>query len=291
MVTPINKDYSIDTESVEGIISTFLKEGCAPFILGTTGESTSLSNVQKLALAKATVEATAGKEKIFAGISSTSLFEAIDQARAYRDLGVDVMVTTLPYYYPITPAEMIKFFTQLADHIACPLILYNMPAMVGERISLEVADELSHHPYIVGMKDSERDPVRIDNSIELWKNRDDFGFYLGWAAQSAYSLLKGADGIVPSTANFVPKLFKELYEAARSGDADTAYKLQELTDEISLIYQKNRKLNTSLPALKVLMEALNLCNSYVIPPMYNIVQDEQLKLKTQIGDILKKIKV
>ncbi|MEP4531675.1 MAG: dihydrodipicolinate synthase family protein [Cyclobacteriaceae bacterium] len=290
MVTPINEDYSIDGAAVQKIIESFIDQKCAPFVLGTTGESTSFSSAQKLQLVKETVKAAKGKIKTFAGISSTSLIESIESAKAYRDEGIDIMVTTLPYYFPITASEMTKFFEQLADSIDCPVIIYNMPAMVGEKIPLDVADKLSQHPNIVGMKDSERDLERIDQSLAMWKDREDFGFYLGWAAQSAHSVLNGADGIVPSTANFVPRKFKELYDAAVGGNADLANYLQKITDDISLIYQKDRKLNSSLPALKVLMSEMGLCQPHAMPPMYNIPQDDQVKLRGQIRDKLDELK-
>ncbi|WP_258105747.1 dihydrodipicolinate synthase family protein [Marinoscillum sp. MHG1-6] len=282
MVTPINANYSIDAASVGKIVESFIAQECAPFVLGTTGESTSFSSTQKTELVKQTVKAVNGRVKTFAGISSTSLVESIEMAKTYRDLGIDVMVTTLPYYFPISESEMTRFFTQLADAIDCPVVLYNMPAMVGERIPLDVADHLSQHPNIVGMKDSERDPERIDTSIGMWKDREEFAFYLGWAAQSAHSVLLGADGIVPSTGNFVPELFKQLYDAAKAGNHEEAHRLQELTDQISLIYQKDRKLNTSLPALKVLMSELGLCKPHAMPPMYDIAPDEQEALKSQL---------
>lgn len=282
MVTPINDDYSIDEAAVEKMVDSFIDHGCAPFVLGTTGESASIPPAQKLELVEKTVKATAGRITTFAGVSGTSLLESIDLAKAYRDMGVDVMVTTLPYYYPITASEMTRFFIELADGIDCPLVLYNMPAMVGEHIPLEVAEELSQHPNIIGMKDSERDIDRIDASIRMWKDRADFSFYLGWAAQSAHAVLNGADGVVPSTANFVPQLYQQLYDAAVAGDREEAFRLQNITDELSLIYQKDRKLNTSLPALKVLMAALDLCQPHVMPPMYRIVQDEELILRANL---------
>ncbi|MEQ8472896.1 MAG: dihydrodipicolinate synthase family protein [Marinoscillum sp.] len=289
MVTPINEDYSIDGGAVKKIIDSFINAHCAPFVLGTTGESTSFSNEQKLILVKETVKATAGREKVFAGVSGTSLIESVEAAKMYFDLGVDFMVTTLPYYFPISPDEMLRFFTELADRANCPIIIYNMPAMVGERIPLDVADQLSQHPNIVGVKDSERDQERIDQQISMWKDREDFSFYLGWAAKSADAMLKGADGIVPSTANFVPQLFRDLFDAAKRNDAKEAFRLQNVTDELALVYQKDRKLNTSLPALKVLMSAFDLCQPHAMPPMYNIVQDEQVKLKAQIRLAIEKL--
>lgn len=291
MVSPLNSDYTIDVEAVQRVVDSLVDNKCAPFILGTTGEAASFSSSQKLDLVKETVKAVNGRIEVYAGISGTSLYESIEQAKAYRDLGVSAMVTTLPYYYPIAADEMERFFTQLADGIKCPLILYNMPAMVGESIPLEVTERLSKHPYIVGMKDSERDIARIDREIELWKDREDFSFYLGWAAQSAHALLKGAHGIVPSTANFVPELYQRLYEAAVVGNADEANQLQQMTNELSLIYQNDRKLNTSLPALKVLMSEYGLCQPIAMPPMYEIPQDEQERLKNELRHTVEKLRL
>ena len=286
MVTPIHSDYSIDSESVERIIHTFKVNQCAPFALGTTGESASLKQQQKLALIKSVVQSTDGQMPVFAGISSTSLLEAIDMGKQFSDLGAEVLVATLPYYYPISPDEMTLFFEQLADEVDRPVILYNMPSLVRHSIPLEVAERLSHHPNIQGMKDSERDAQRITDSIRLWKDREDFAFYLGWAAKSAHSVLQGADGIVPSTANFVPDLYQQLYQAALDGQEDLAFRLQQVTDDFSLIYQRNRPLNSSLPALKVLMHELGLCETEVLPPLYHIVQDEQLQLISELRALM-----
>ncbi len=289
MVTPINKDYNIDSTGVQKTIDLIVNANCAPFVLGTTGEFTSFRYDQKIQLVKDTVSAVDSREKVFAGISSTSLLESIDLAKRFSEFGADIMVTTLPFYYPISDAEMLRFFEELADRANCPIIIYNMPAMVGASIPLEIAEQLSYHPNIVGMKDSERDIDRINQSMKLWKDREDFSFYLGWAAQSAHCMLNGADGIVPSTGNLVPDLFKQLYDAGIAGEEKLANNLQLVTDKISLIYQKDRKLNTSLPALKVLMSELSLCEPYVLPPMYNIVQDEQVQLKAQFRNELNKL--
>ena len=286
MITPINEDYSIDEDGVKRVVDLQVESGCAPFILGTTGEAASFSSAQKIHLVESTVRAVNKRQMLFAGISGTSLLDSVEQARVYKDLGADVMVTTLPYYYPITPDEMLRFFENLADQTDCPIVLYNMPAMVGERIPLDVADRLSQHPNIVGMKDSERDIDRINKSISLWSERKDFAFYLGWAAQSAHCMLSGADGIVPSTGNFVPELYQQLYRAGKEGAVEEANRLQEITNNLSLVYQQGRKLNASLPALKVIMSELGLCQAHVMPPMTNTVQDEQIEIKRQIGSML-----
>jgi len=188
----------------------------------------------------------------------------------FADLGATVLVVTLPYYFPVGESQMLRFFTELANLSPIPLFLYNMPGMVKKSIPLTIAEQLSRHPNIVGMKDSERDESRLEQSIALWKGREDFSFVVGWAARSLQGLLLGADGIVPSTGNISPGWYSELYQAVLQGKQETAFDFQAKTDSLSLLYQENRDLSHSIPALKVILSALGLCTPEVLPPMYRM---------------------
>ena len=290
MISPLNKDLSIDELAVEMIVQTFWQNSIEPFVLGTTGESVSLSVNQKNNLVKYTIKAMQGKGKTFAGISGNSLFDSIEEAKRYTDLGVDAVVAHLPFYYPISADQMLKYYEKLAESLKCDLFLYNNPITTNISIPIEVIDKLSYHPNIVGIKDSERGQERLDESIKNWADRADFVHLLGWAAQSAYSVLNGSDGIVPSTANITPSLYKELYDAALMGDFKKAFEIQETTNKVSEIYQKNRKLNESLPALKLMMSFYGLCKPYVMPPMQMLgeTSDEEIKeaMVIEMSDLL-----
>ncbi len=290
MITPVNDDLSIDRNAVALIMKTFTKTEVSVFLLGTTGESTSLTDEQKSVLVQMTLEYRSNNMKVYAGISSNCLQESIDNANKYAQFGVDAVVAHLPWYYPVSPENMIRYFTAMADNIECPLMLYNNPITVKQSIPLEVVEELSHHENITGFKDSERGIERLDKAIQLWKNRSDFIFLLGWAAMSSYGLLKGSHGIVPSTGNINPGLYKKLYSAAINGDERLATQYQEITDKISFIYQKDRNISQSIPALKILMSGLNLCKPIVLPPMYMPGNNEQKILIQQLTELLKEVK-
>lgn len=238
MVTPFQEDFTIDSEAVGRMVGLLKKAGAQPFIIGTTGEAPSIATDQKDKMVAETVK-HAGKDcLVYAGISSNCFSESVDMAKKYHDLGVDVVVATLPAYYPMNEVQMLTYFENLANQVPCPLIIYNMPATVKISIPLGVLEELSYHPYIVGTKDSERDKIRLDQSIALWKDRSDFAHLLGWAAQSAYALKQGCDGIVPSTGNFVPQLYVDLYQSSLKEEFDKAESLQQLTNELSLLVLK-----------------------------------------------------
>ena len=274
MVTPLDKQGRIDRDGVAKLIERMLAEGCAPFVAGTTGESASLTEEIKADLVRTAVAVSAGAEPVYAGIADNCLEGSLRKARLYSELGADVAVCHLPTYYPIDGDQMRDWFSRLANQCPLPLVLYNIPATTGLSIPLPLADELSHHENIVGIKDSERDEERMRRSVALWRERDDFTLHAGWAARSSWGVLNGFDGIVPSTANLVPGLYRKLYDAASRGDAEESDRIQLLTDEISALYQEGRSLSRSIPALKAMLAAFGLCEPYVAPPMLTLARTD-----------------
>ncbi len=266
-VTPLTEKLQIDEAAVSRLFALFYQHKISPFILGTTGESASLP----LQLKKDYVLA-AGKNKkigslLYAGIGSNVLAESIDFASYCSLHAVDVVVATLPSYYGLTEKQMLKYFTTLANSISLPLFIYNIPATTHMSIPLQVIDELSKHKNIVGIKDSERSEERMLQSLQLWKDRKDFHYILGWAAKSADALLNGADGLVPSTGNLYPEIYADMINAFENGDKDKMYAMQKLSDDYGALYQANRTLGESLHALKLLMKEKGLCEEYVMPPL------------------------
>ncbi len=266
-VTPLTEKLQIDEAAVSRIFALFYQHRISPFILGTTGESASLP----LQLKKDYV-LIAGKNKkmgslLYAGIGSNVLAESIDFASYCSLHAVDVVVATLPSYYGLTEKQMLKYFTTLANSISLPLFIYNIPATTHMSIPLQVIDELSKHKNIVGVKDSERSEERMLQSLQLWKDRKDFHYILGWAAKSADALLNGADGLVPSTGNLYPEIYADMINAFENGDKDKMYAMQKLSDDYGALYQANRTLGESLHALKLLMKEKGLCEEYVMPPL------------------------
>ncbi len=282
MITPFNEDLSIDQNAVKKILNTFIEADVSPFLLGTTGESASISEDQMIIFVNTVIGYVKKRVKVFVGISSNCLQETIDNAKMYAVMGADVVVAHLPYYYPLTSSDMMRFYEKLAENIPCPLIIYNNPMTTNHSIPLEIIDKLSYHPNIVGLKDSEREIERLNRSIELWSERNDFVHLVGWAAQSAYALQKGSDGIVPSIGNLVPKLYKDLYDAVINGEFLKAKELQSKTDRISDICYKDRNLSQSIVSLKTIMSVYNLCQPYVLPPLYNLNDEEENRIKNLI---------
>lgn len=270
MITPLNKDYTVDVVAVKRIVTLFAENNIHPLVLGTTGESSSITELESFKLVEAAVKAKGNNQCIYTGIVGNQVDDLIHRGNLYISSGADCVVATLPSYYGLTPHQMEQFYKTLADKIYGPIMMYNIKATTQMTIPLEVVKVLSKHPNIWGLKDSERDLERMELLIETYKNNLEFSYFCGWGAQSAGSLKLGADGIVPSTGNYVPELYKNLYEAAINEDWKACEKWQHETDIIAQQYQKDKTLGESLAVLKSLMHKKALCNKTMMPPLTEV---------------------
>jgi 4-hydroxy-tetrahydrodipicolinate synthase len=290
MVTPVTREGKLDVEAVERIVTLFAKAGVSPLLMGTTGEGNSVSREDGLLLVQTAVkvksccaqQATSDSPMfIYAGLTGNCFSEQVTQADAYTKAGADVIVATLPTYYALTEEQMENYYTELAYRIDGPLMLYNILATTHMSIPVDVVRRLAQHPNIVGLKDSERDLDRMKECIDIARDNEDFSYFCGWAAKSAYSLSIGADGIVPSTANVIPEEFKRLYDAAVSRNPDEAEQKQKETDKVAKVYQEGLTLGQSLAALKVLMGTRKLCDPWMLPPLTRLNAEETRLVKSR----------
>lgn len=278
MITPVTEQGEVDTEAVEKIIESFAGCKVAPLLMGTTGEGNSVSSEQGIKLVETAVKAASGRILIYVGLNGCCTSEHIRTANIYHKLGASVIVATLPAYYTLTDEQMYTYYKTLADNIKAPLMLYNIKATTHMSIPVDVVLRLSEHPNIVGLKDSERDLERMNACLKISRNKNDFAYFCGWAAQSAHSLEEGADGIVPSTGNYVPEMFADLYHNIINKNTDIAFDLQNKTDQLAKIYQEGRTLGQSLAALKVMMQTKGLCQPWMLSPLTRLSADEEMEI-------------
>ncbi|HEV2483339.1 MAG TPA: dihydrodipicolinate synthase family protein [Puia sp.] len=265
-ITPLNEDLTLDTAAVEKLLTFFRRHGAHPFILGTTGEFPSLPGQVKLDFIRLAGRLKSGADQLYVGISSNCMADALEHARIALGEGADVVVCNLPSYYQLSETQILKYFETLAEKIPGPLMIYNIPSTTHHSIPLPIVDKLSHHPNVVGLKDSERNEERLVTALQMWSTRKDFSHLLGWSARSVFSLLHGGDGLVPSSGNLSPGIYTDMFKAKAAGDIDHLNRLQDLSDQLGNSYQGGG-LGSSLGALKALMQKEGLCQSYTMPPL------------------------
>ena len=290
MVTPITKNNEIDIDAVKRIINNFAQYNVSALIMGTTGEGNSVSVESGVKMIKAASEAAAGRITIYAGLAGNCISEQYDAAEKFIEAGADVIAATLPCYYSLTPKQMYEYYKNLADTLTVPLMLYNITITTHMSIPLDVIEKLSHHPNIVGLKDSENNIQRMEEALTLFSDREDFAYFCGCAANSAKALSLGADGIVPSVGNYLPKIYNDLFEAGISGNTEIADDLQAKTIEIGKINTDNLTLGESLAGLKVIMKMYGLCETYMLPPLTELEEETVINIQNKVRDIINKYK-
>jgi 4-hydroxy-tetrahydrodipicolinate synthase len=283
MVTPVTPGGDLDEPAVRRVVDHMIAGGVhGIFVLGTTGENTSVPAAMRERFVAATVEHVAGRARTYAGISANCLADSVAAAEAYAPLGVDAVVAHLPTYYALNGEEQFTYFDALAERIDLPLVLYDIPATTHMAIPIEVVEHLSRHPNVVGIKDSGGDIEHLATLLErLGDSRLDFAVLVGASVLAAQGLALGADGIVPSQGNLVPALCRALYDCAITGDHEAAEAYQKRLNAFTQIFVEGRSLAQSLGALKAMMGALGLCGSDVLPPLLPPSLQKQEALRRQ----------
>ena len=286
MVTPVMKDGSIDTAAVERIVSNFAKYGVSPLIMGTTGEGNSVSVKNGVEMISAAKRAANKDMVIYAGLAGNCISEQKEAAAKFIEAGADVIAATLPCYYALTPEQMYDYYKDMADTLTVPLMLYNITITTHMSIPMNIIERLSHHPNIVGLKDSENNVPRLEEALKLFADREDFAYFCGCAANSAVALKNGADGIVPSVGNYLPKIYQDLYEAGVRGDMEKAEELQQKTIEIGKINTAGLTLGESLAGLKIIMNEAGLCETNMLPPLTKLNAETEERIRREARPVI-----
>jgi 4-hydroxy-tetrahydrodipicolinate synthase len=286
MISPVTADGDLDEKGVRQVVDHLVEGGVDGFmVLGTNGEGPSFPTDQRQRMVEVALEQAGDRVRVYAGIGGTSVAESIAFGRDALRRGASAAVAHLPPYFPIVPGEMVAFYRHLAERIDGPLFLYNMPPTTHMSIPIESIQELSEDPRIVGVKDSEKDLERLKTLIDTFRGRADFTIFVGPAVLASDVLAHGADGVVPSSGNLVPHLWRDLYRAVRSGNDQQARELQGAVDKVGQAYQGGRTLGQGIAGLKAAMAARGLCGPHVLPPLLPMNEQEQSRMREELATL------
>jgi 4-hydroxy-tetrahydrodipicolinate synthase len=231
LVTPMLADGEVDGEALERLVELHIASGTAAIVsVGTTGESPTLDESEHCDVLARTVAAAAGRIPVIAGTGGNSTKEAISLTQCAAETGADAALLVTPYYNKPTQAGLIAHYTQIADAVDIPQILYNVPGRTACDLLPETTIELARHPRIVGIKDATGDLSRLP------KMRSDCGpdflIYSGDDATGCELMLQGGDGVISVTSNVVPASMAELCEAALAGRREQATAINDRLDPL-----------------------------------------------------------
>ena len=224
IVTPMHADGSLDLPRLRKLVDWHVAEGSdALVVVGTTGESPTVNFDEHCQLIRAVVEQTAGRVPVVAGTGANSTSEAIELAQFAREAGADAHLSVVPYYNKPTQEGLYQHFKAIAEAVALPLILYNVPGRTVADLSNDTALRLAQVPNIVGIKDA---TGNIERGSDLIK-RAPAGFTVlsGDDASALALTLLGGKGTISVTANVAPRLMHDMIAAALAGDLAKAREL------------------------------------------------------------------
>lgn len=291
MITPLLETNSLDVEGVENLVDHLIKGGVhGVFILGTTGEAQHLSVALKIELIQETCKAVDGRVPVLVGVTDTSIIESIKLSMIAKEFGATAIVAAPPYFFKLGYPELIAYYKTLADKSPLPLYLYNMPSHTKTMLESEIVLELSNHNNIIGLKDSSANGVYFCNLLHLFRTRNDFDLFVGPEEMMASVVLLGGSGGVSGGANVYPRIFVDLYNAASSGNVDSAKKIQVKVLEISSLLYGHGNYNSSyIKGIKSALEIKGICKGVMAVPFYEFNKAEVEKVKSAINKLDKLI--
>ena len=223
LVTPFKEDKSIDFTAVRKLVQLQILGGTDFLVVqGTTGESPTLSQEEKLKLLETVIDENAGKLKIVYGIGGNNTTLVGETLKLLKIEGVNGILSVSPYYNKPTQKGIIEHFKYISSCTELPIILYNVPGRTGSNILAETTLTLAEIPNIVAIKEASGNMDQIMEIIRLRK--PNFGVISGDDAITMPLIAAGADGVISVVANALPEKFSRMVHAALNGDLDSARK-------------------------------------------------------------------
>lgn len=235
LVTPFLNE-KVNYPMLEQLLKRQINAGIDSIVLcGTTGESPTLSDGEKLAIFQRAKEYAGGRCCIIAGTGSNSTEHAVELSVSAQNVGADALLVVSPYYNKATPEGLVAHYTAVAKAVHIPVIIYNVPSRTGVDIPVEVYARLAEIPNISGVKEASQDITKIarikahcPESFSVWSGNDD---------QTVPVMALGGSGVISVLSNILPVETQAMAQAALAGDFDTASALQiQLLPLIQLLF-------------------------------------------------------
>jgi len=217
LITPMHPDGTLDLQAYRTLIDWHVREGTdALVVVGTSGESPTVTMDEHAELIRLAVTHAAGRIPVIAGVGGNSTAEAIHLARHAKDVGAQAGLSVVPYYNKPTQEGLYQHFRTIAEAVDLPTLLYNVPGRTVADLAHETVVRLAQVPGIIGIKEATGDMAR--GNLLLRDVPDRFLVLSGDDATAAALMLLGGKGNISVTANVAPRLMHELCAAALAGD-------------------------------------------------------------------------
>ena len=219
LVTPFDTEGEVLWSDVERLIDDVVSNGADGIVVtGTTGETSTLTDAEKVKLVEVAKKVAGTRAKIIMGGPSNETAHAVKLAHESAKAGADAIMAVTPYYNKPTQAGVLTHFRMIADATDLPMIVYDIPGRAGIPVHFETILRLSHHPNIRAIKDAKGDFAEVSRVL----NQTDLIYFSGDDANILPHLAIGASGLIGVTANIAPRPYRTIVDAVNAGDLATA---------------------------------------------------------------------
>ncbi len=272
IVTPFNKDYSVDYKSLGKLVNHIIKGGVEYIVvLGTTGESVTLTKEEKKSIVKHVIETTNNRVPLVLGLGGNNTQEIVNSLKVTSDFnGIDAILSVSPYYNKPNQRGIYQHYKAIAEESPVPVILYNVPGRTSSNITADTTLKLAKDfKNIIAIKEASGN---LEQCMKIIKHRPkDFLVISGDDMLTLPMVAAGADGVISVVANAYPKDFSEMTRQILARNVKEAQKLHyKLTDIIEQLFADGN------PAgIKAVLELLNICKSNLRLPLVEVNKDTQ----------------
>ncbi len=281
LITPFNNDHSIDFDALSRIIEQQIAGGTNYFVmLGTTGESATLSNEEKSAVVSHIKKVNAGRLPLVLGVGGNNTSDVVEQLKSLDTAGLTAILSVSPYYNKPNQQGIIYHYNEVANASPLPIILYNVPGRTGSNMTASTQLELAKHPNIVATKEASGNMEQV---MSILKDKPaDFLVISGDDALTFPILACGGSGVISVINHIFPRTFSGMVKSALQGDIIAARAAHERVLESSIAIFADG----SPGGIKTMLHEKQLCGTAVRPPLWqvNAQVDENLRKLAHTAD-------
>lgn len=273
LITPFNEDYSIDFTGLDRVVNHVIDGGVDYLVvLGTTGESATLTKEEKKEVLKAVKASNAGRVPLVYGCGGNNTQAVLEDLKSIDLEGIAAILSVSPYYNKPTQAGIIAHYTAIADASPVPVILYNVPGRTMSNLSWSTTVKLSAHPNIIGMKEASSDMSQCMRIAS--KMPKDFLLISGDDILTPAMRLMGGAGVISVLANAYPALFKTIAHGSLEEANEAAFQMLDINP---LMYEEANPVG-----VKALMAIMGLCGDQVRLPLLRASESLKERIKGEL---------
>lgn len=282
MPTPFKKDGELDEAALKELIAHYEDTGVnGLLIMGTAGEFAMMNEAERRRVADIARDAAKKLELIInAGWASTK--ETIALARHIKDAGADAVTVVEPYFYHPSKEGMARHFLTVAEKVDFPVVAYNIPSFAGNALPADIIDDFAKEERIVGIKDSEGNPAKLQEFIE--RAPKDFAVMVGMDSLVSFGICLGAKGMMVGSAAIAPSICVDVHKAIVNGDFYQAFELQKRLNHVI----KAMQVGTFPAPIKYSLSLEGLPSGYVRAPLEDLTatQKKEVEYHLRAAEIL-----